>query len=110
MRAGAPCRVAPIPPGALPLRASVIQSALEQVLPESLSENSNPRVGAEVTRLPMLWKPPGLAVEEVDLLTSAPTFQTRSEILQVHEWVFSYKATELLYWKIVGHLPILQGT
>ena len=33
---------------------------------------------AEVTRPPMPWKMPGLAVEEVDLLTSAPTFQTRS--------------------------------
>jgi hypothetical protein len=36
-------------------------------------------VGAEVTRLQMLWKSPGLAVEEVDLLTSAPPFQTGSE-------------------------------
>ncbi len=27
----------------------------------------------------MLWKSPGLAVEAVDLLTSAPTFQTRSK-------------------------------
>ena len=33
---------------------------------------------AEVTRPPMPWKMPGLAVEEVDVLTSAPTFQTRS--------------------------------
>ena len=34
---------------------------------------------AEVTRLPMPWKMPGLAVEEVDLLTWAPAFQIRSE-------------------------------
>ena len=32
--------------------------------------------GAEVTRLQMLWKTPGLVVEEVDLLTSTPAFQT----------------------------------
>ncbi len=31
-------------------------------------------VDAEVTRLQMLWKSPGLEVEEVDLLTSASTF------------------------------------
>ncbi len=37
--------------------------------------------GAEVTRLQIHWKSPGLAVEEVDLLTSAPPFQTRSENL-----------------------------
>ncbi len=35
--------------------------------------------GAEVTRHQMLWKAPGLAVEEVSLLTSTPTFQTRSQ-------------------------------
>ena len=29
----------------------------------------------------MLWKPPGLAFEEVSFLTSAPTFQTRSQVL-----------------------------
>ena len=27
----------------------------------------------------MLWKLPGLEIEEVDLLTSTPTFQTRSQ-------------------------------
>jgi hypothetical protein len=41
-----------------------------------VSENSHSMVGAEVTRLQMLWKSPGLAAEEVSLLTSAPTFQT----------------------------------
>jgi hypothetical protein len=40
--------------------------------------NPSSTVGAEVTRLQMLWKSRGLAVEEVSLLTSAPTFQTRS--------------------------------
>ena len=46
---------------------------------QSLSENFHSMVGAEVTRLQMLWKLPGLAVDEVDLLTSTPTFQTRSQ-------------------------------
>jgi hypothetical protein len=44
------------------------------------TEKSNSMVGAEVTRLQMLWKSPGLEVEEVSLLTSAPTFQTRAEL------------------------------
>ncbi len=29
----------------------------------------------------MLWKSPGLAVEEVDLLPAAPAFQTRSKVV-----------------------------
>jgi hypothetical protein len=37
-------------------------------------------VGAEVTRLEMLWKSAGLEVEEMDILTSAPTFETRSHM------------------------------
>jgi hypothetical protein len=45
---------------------------------ERVSENSHSIVGAEETRLQMLWKSPSLAVEEVDLLTLAPPFQTRS--------------------------------
>jgi mucin-19 len=49
---------------------------------KSLSENSDPMGGAEVTRLRMLWKTPDLAVDEVSLLTSAPTFQTRSKTVQ----------------------------
>ena len=50
--------------------------------PESLSEKSNSMVCAEVTRLQMLWKSPGLEFGEVSLLTSAPTFQTRSDALR----------------------------
>ena len=53
---------------------SYIRNASQRV-----SENSISMVGAEVTRLQMLWKLPGLTVEKVDLLTSAPVFQARSQ-------------------------------
>ncbi len=45
-----------------------------KTIPSGVSKNFHSMVGTEVTRLQMLWKSPGLAVEEVSLLTSVPTF------------------------------------
>ncbi len=49
----------------------------ERAFPKRVSENSNPMVGAEVTRLQLLRKPPGLAVEEMSL-TSAVNANTKN--------------------------------
>ena len=53
---------------------------------QSLCKNSNSIAGTEVTRLQLPGKSRGLAVEEVDLPTSAPTFQTGSQRLARTAW------------------------